>query len=263
MEVNKKEQLYKRSITHQDYLGNSDVLRNSGGPDLLQHHITEKKVKFDQNELDRKDIFEKLTDNYIIDHVASYVLPQMLGGTCLVFFLGFFFITYTSTSKEPIPTYAYIVMVLSLLGVIFSIYYYFTMPKKECVFNREDGLLTLPGAMWNPNTTMPIKKVMFVYTGPSAQGTGAYKLQVMRPDKFYSRYLLSLGNTCYEDLSFFLWYMDKNRPLPPGTAFDPYREKDYARRKAAGFPIPLFDASFDTPEATPEQQAERKRIGGW
>ena len=64
-------------------------------------------------------------------------------------------------------------------------------------------------------------------------------------------------------LSFFVWYMDKNRPLPPGKAFDPYRDQDFKRRKAEGFPKPLYPSDIPTPEATPEQQAERKRIGGW
>ena len=258
------EHSYKRDITHNDYLGNSDIVRNSGGSGLLNHHITENKVKFDQHELNRKDIFEELTDNYIIEHVPAYVLPQILGGSCLViiiiFYLSFF---YGGRTDEVIPTFVYVLVGLCVIGVIFFSYYYFTMPKKECIFNREDGLLTLPGLMWIPNTTMPFNKAMFTYTGPSAQGLGAYKLQVMRPDKYYSRYLLTLGHTCYEDISFYLWYMDKNRPLPPGTAFDPYRQKDFERRKAEGFPIPLYDASIETPEATPEQQAERLMIGGW
>ncbi len=57
--------------------------------------------------------------------------------------------------------------------------------------------------------------------------------------------------------------MDKNRPLPPGSAFDSYRQMDYERRKAAGFPYPLFPSEIPTPESTPEQQEERERIGGW
>ncbi|WP_199185117.1 hypothetical protein [Aquimarina sp. I32.4] len=57
--------------------------------------------------------------------------------------------------------------------------------------------------------------------------------------------------------------MDQNRPLPPGTAFDAYREQDYERRKALGFPKPLYYSNIPTPEATPEQQAERECIGGW
>ncbi len=59
--------------------------------------------------------------------------------------------------------------------------------------------------------------------------------------------------------SFMVWYMDKNRPLPPGSAFDEYREIDFERRKAEGFPPPLFPSRFPIPEATPEQQAERNR----
>ncbi len=57
----------------------------------------------------------------------------------------------------------------------------------------------------------------------------------------------------------YVWFMDKNRPLPPGTAFDPYREKDFQRRKAEGFPPPLYPSLVPTPEATPEQQKEREK----
>ena len=53
--------------------------------------------------------------------------------------------------------------------------------------------------------------------------------------------------------------MDKNRPLPPGDAFDPYRERDFLRRKAEGFPPPLYKSYVPTPEATPEQQKEREQ----
>ena len=67
----------------------------------------------------------------------------------------------------------------------------------------------------------------------------------------------------YEEWSLYVWYMDKNRPLPPGTAFNPYREKDFERRKAEGFPKPLYPSNIPTLEATPEQQAERERIGSW
>ena len=59
----------------------------------------------------------------------------------------------------------------------------------------------------------------------------------------------------YDKMTLFAWYIDKNRPLPPGTDFD--------RRKAEGFPKPLYSSDIPTPEATKEQQAERERIGGW
>jgi hypothetical protein len=55
--------------------------------------------------------------------------------------------------------------------------------------------------------------------------------------------------------------MDKNRPLPPGTAFDQFRQKDFERRKAEGFPPPLYKSTVPTPEVTPEQQTERVSFG--
>ncbi len=170
---------------------------------------------------------------------------------------GFKFPEEIGTSQFIVP------LVIFVLSLAFFVVYYLTMPKKERIFNREDGLITFSGFMWNPNITMPFEKAIFVPSAPSHQGLGAYMLQVVRPDRTYSLDLCTLGRNCYEDLSYILWYMDKNRPLPPGTALDPYRQQDFERRKAAGFPYPLFPSTFDTPEATPEQQAERNKIGGW
>jgi len=59
--------------------------------------------------------------------------------------------------------------------------------------------------------------------------------------------------------SFYIWYLDKNRPLPPGDMLDPFREEDFQRRKTAGFPPPLFCSCIPTPEATLEQQNEREK----
>ena len=65
--------------------------------------------------------------------------------------------------------------------------------------------------------------------------------------------LLMPANMCKE-LSFLLWYMDRNRPLPPGKRLDPYRTKDYLRRKAEGFPAPLRKAAIRIPaESVPEE----------
>lgn len=46
--------------------------------------------------------------------------------------------------------------------------------------------------------------------------------------------------------SFYVQYMDKNQTLPPGTAFDAYREKDFQRRKAEGFPEPKYPVDRGT-----------------
>ena len=65
-------------------------------------------------------------------------------------------------------------------------------------------------------------------------------------------------NSPKQNWSFYVWYMDKNRPLPPGSSFDEFREKDFQRRKAEGFPPPLFKSCIPTPEATAEQQLIRE-----
>ena len=52
---------------------------------------------------------------------------------------------------------------------------------------------------------------------------------------------------------------DKNRPLPPGREFDPFRQADFERRKSEGFPPPMYLSHIPTPEATAEQHAEREK----
>ncbi|WP_139327734.1 hypothetical protein [Zobellia uliginosa] len=138
------------------------------------------------------------------------------------------------------------------------------MPKKEHILNRMDGLITFTGSFWQKNITMTFDDVEFNYTTGNEDGTGAFILQAVRPNKIRSFDVFSLGGTnCYEDLAMITWYMDKNRPLPPGDAFDKFRQIDYERRKAEGFPRPLYPSNIPTPEATKEQQKERLKIGGW
>lgn len=59
--------------------------------------------------------------------------------------------------------------------------------------------------------------------------------------------------------NFYVLYMDRNRPLPQGTAFAPYREKDFLRRQSEGFPKPIYpsfslvsDANMGYIYGTPE-----------
>ena len=147
---------------------------------------------------------------------------------------------------------------------IFFVVYGFTMPKQEDILNRRDGLMTFDGFFWQDNITMPFSEVEFCYSTGGDHLQGAFELQIMRPNKWVTFAVpFFCGRNCYEGISFITWYMDKNRPLPPGELFDPYREADFQRRKAEGFPKPLYPSDIPTPEATPEQQAERERIGGW
>ncbi|WP_378175748.1 hypothetical protein [Aquimarina sp. SS2-1] len=255
---------FKREVTHTEYKHEDKKVKKGGWSRIIQNHITENHLSMKEEWVYKKGIFTELNDLYGIRKLDPKTLPIMVGGFFLILLCFYLFIYFDSfVESEPISSFELILGIFFLLGFIFFAIYYFTMPQKECILNRTDGLITFPGFMWRANITMPIEKVLFSRSVPSAQGVGSHQLEIIRPDKSYSLYLFSMGNTCYQDLSFFLWYMDKNRPLPPGTAFDPYRNADYERRKAAGFPKPMFPASFETLEATPEQQAERNRIGGW
>ncbi len=254
--------LYKRKVTHTQYRHGDKKVKKGGLSRMLHLEITENKIELWKEAIAPKAAFRAVNDKYMEIGSNSNVLPIWGGGSFLIILLLIIIggIKFPSDISSPLFI---ISSIISLLGFFFFAYYYFTMPPKEFLWNREDGRVTFPGFMWKQNITMPIEKVLFVASSPSAQGLGAYLLQIARPDKTYSLYMASLDNTCYEDLSFYLWYMDRNRPLPPGTAFDPYREQDFERRKAEGFPPPMFHSYFETPEATQEQQEERESIGGW
>lgn len=111
---------------------------------------------------------------------------------------------------------------------------------------------------------MPFNKVEFPYSTGGENAIGSFQLQIIRPNKWQTFAIVGyIGLDCYSNMSFITWYMDKNRPLPPRTAFDPYREQDFERRKAEGFPKSLYPSDIPTPESTPEQQKERELIEGW
>ncbi|WP_103867300.1 hypothetical protein [Aquimarina sp. I32.4] len=155
---------------------------------------------------------------------------------------------------------------LFIIGTALWIYNLIT-PTKKIVLKRYTGMMTYPSYGFYPHMTLTFTRATVyksLISGPDAT-IGGYKLAARNP------YNTGVGKGNYdlapadpeEWWSYFVWYMDQNRPLPPGKSFDPYRDKDFERRKAAGFPKPLYKSNIPTPEATKEQQAERERIGGW
>ncbi len=144
--------------------------------------------------------------------------------------------------------------VVVLVVFVMFIIYLLTKPKKEIIFNRLEGTITFPGWWWKKNITMRFSDMKFGYTAPGTDGNQGYQLQILRPDRMGTYEFFAMGTwSCYKDLSFITWYMDKNRPLPPGEAFDEFREKDFKRRKAEGFPSPLYPSEIRTPEMNQKQ----------
>ena len=135
-------------------------------------------------------------------------------------------------------------------------------PYKELILNREEGTISMPCAFKKENLVISFEEgegiVKFTAGGGAAPDVYLVFLHKNRKKG---------GHLSHSDIyafwEFVVWYMDKNRPLPPGTAFDPYREADFQRRKAERFPKPLYKSYIPTPEATRRQQLERERIGKW
>ncbi|MFL0067704.1 hypothetical protein V2605_03145 [Tenacibaculum maritimum] len=153
-------------------------------------------------------------------------------------------------------------MSFGLPGVL-TIIYGFVAPIKYQIYDRMNGIITVTRA-FRSSVAIPFSSG-YGLKGYSNTSPGVISAQLnFVSSKKKPRVGGIIAHHLVEDSwSFMVWYMDKNRPLPPGSAFDAYREQDYQRRKAAGFPKPLYPSKIATPEATKEQQAARKRIGGW
>ena len=242
---------YTRKITHTGYRNPKLVKKYFH---RVPKNIYEKPSTFDKG---FKKVYLVLEDFLIETDLKDtrWVFIFLLGGVFLFSVLIHIFSGGDSTD------FFYLI---EWIAFIFFVIYGLTMPKQEAILNRIDGLITFDGFLWQDNITMPFSEVEFCYSTGGEDLQGAFQLQIMRPNKWVTFAIpIFSGKDCYEGMSFITWYMDKNRPLPPGELFDPYREADFQRRKAEGFPKPLYPSDIPTPEATPEQQAERERIGGW
>lgn len=136
---------------------------------------------------------------------------------------------------------------------IFQILFSFLKKEQKLILDREKGLIAYPDFF--------LKKKIITYFYQSAiyiGGTGSYGALALKAK--HTNKLTSFQITNFhplEEWSFIVWYMDKNRPLPPGSIFDSYRQKDFERRKEEGFPPPLYISFVPTDEANLEHQKER------
>lgn len=185
-------------------------------------------------------------EKMVIDYsgINVVVLGLSLFGTILW--------TWAYTVIENYDIFDIIVFITLYAGSIFFLLKSILSTKKVFIFNRKEGTVTYPELMWRSSKTIPFSEACFICNrvGPYA-GENSH-LAIVRADGITR--VLIVWDHPYEYFSFFVWYMDRNRPLPPGTAFDPYREKDYERRKAEGFQPPLYPSNIDTPEHNMKQK---------
>ncbi|SNR14448.1 hypothetical protein [Tenacibaculum jejuense] len=201
---------------------------------------------------------------YVYDRSTILSVTSFFGflaiGYCLFYFFG--------TNEPFVFRRDWFEILLIIIG-LFLIIYSFTADKKKkrLILDRLNGVVTYPDFFYLPPLKGNFKdlKAVISVSGEIDGAVGREYLKFVntfKPRKFDFLQTITYGNP-NEEWSLYVWYMDKNRPLPPGTAFDPYRQKDFERRKKLGFPKPLYPSNIPTPEATKEQQKERLIIGGW
>ncbi|MDO6811295.1 hypothetical protein Q4603_21955 [Zobellia galactanivorans] len=227
----------------------------------LKFEITDSFKKVDKKFLkkyNKREVFENLDDNTLVIDTMR-ILSAYAGGILSIFGFIILFILTPDNNYFKIPwvifyTTLFLVFVLSLI-------YALTISKQYITLDRRNGLITFPKKLYGKPFTIEFDKAIVYWVGTGgSSGNIDMKLAIAYPDnKLLGTYLSAHVEPYYEIWSFYVWYMDRNRPLPPGDAFDPYRERDFLRRKAEGFPPPLYKSYVPTPEATPEQQKEREQ----
>jgi len=181
-----------------------------------------------------------------------------------VFFLVFTFLGAFERDAFEIPG-VFVLVIFFLTGILYIVYQY-THPPKKIILDRLNGIVTFPGVFYGKPITMPFDKVLAALKLNGKNGPvslGFYHHKILATD-------IDLDYTPIKSWSFIVWYMDKNRSLPPGKLFDPYRKRDYERRKAEGFPEPLYESWIGNPEysqfykeriqARKEQEERQKRL---
>ena len=152
---------------------------------------------------------------------------------------GCFFISIIGLTSDKDPIF--FTIIFFLIGC-FCILYYYKHPKKLLILDRLNGLVTYPGFLYSKPYTMSFSDVV-----AKIVSSGGRASLVFYHYNGITGTSISAGDYIpIRNWSFIVWYMDKNRPLPPGEAFDPYREKDFHRRKAEGFLPPLYKSNIPT-----------------
>ena len=209
--------------------------------------------------LQKLNFVEKVSDEIYIESHARRMGGDIWAGLLL---LGIG-ISLLYPFRNPPLSYIALALIPILIGVFLIIYGLFGSKKdQKLILDREHGIITYPDTFFRKPLTGPFKdlKVIFSVTGGEGYDTSLNLkfINTFRPRFIAGNKTMAYGNPD-KKWSFYVWYMDKNRPLPPGDIFDPYRDQDFERRKAEGFPLPLYASNIPTKEATATQQRQRER----
>jgi hypothetical protein len=201
-------------------------------------------------------------DKMVVDFTDKWwdVLVKVWAPAFWLIYLPFVIMNNIANDKFYIEVYLYFHIPLSIICLGLAIKFLYR-PKRIVTFNRQEGTLDVPDAGikgWSGKRTIKLQlDLLFMpFAGPYTK-----TVVIAYQEHQFKHVETGISAHSYQSaFSFIFWYMDKNRPLPPGAIFDPYRQTDFERRRAQGFPLPLFLSRIPTIEATPEQQRERDKV---
>ena len=216
----------------------------------------------EKNEMSKSNGITRADDQfYIVD--KSIYIGKMYMYIGLFFLVLTFFLSFTIDANEISGIFFRVIFFLT--GILLIVYQY-THPSKKIILDRLNGIITFPNVFYGKPITIPFDKVLAALklNGMGAPvSLGFYHHKILATN-------IDLDYRPKSSWSFIVWYMDKNRSLPPGKVFDPYRKRDYERRKAEGFPEPLYESWIGNPEysqfykeriqARKEQEERQKRL---
>jgi hypothetical protein len=178
--------------------------------------------------------------------IFSFLFWCIVSIPLLLYFLWQVLYNYQFAFLYKIPLIQVLfIFIFCVLSVIFR-------SKNKLTFERKKGTVFFQYLRRKKNLPVDFNNIEFVVKD--------YNLQLVNYKNNSNKSDISIGAKPIKDKSLLIWYMDRNRPLPPGTAFDEFRDIDFKRRQEEGFPSPLYKSRIPTPEASPEQQAEREKF---
>ena len=167
----------------------------------------------------------------------KFLIFFMIGG---IVFSTFVLIGGVSYDDEAMVGVAFAFILL--FGVILA--YLLLVPPQQVVFDRMTGMVTLPRKHLTP-VKLAFKDVFLYKHSAYTLSTEANTTLLAIAASSTKEGPCIPGEATQAWWSWYVQYMDKNRPLPNGTLLDAYRKKDYERRKAEGFPPPLYESRVE------------------
>ena len=207
---------------------------------IIEKPSDTKKNTFEYGTIRADDQFYINDMGYGVSHIDLYVG---------IIFYSLSLISLVS-NKDTIENRTIFSIIFFIIGS-FSFLYYYKNSKKLLVLDRLNGMVTYPGFLFSKPCSVPFNELLASVASFANAGASLvfYHYNGITGTSISAEDYKPSGNW-----SFIVWYMDKNRPLPPGEAFDPYRKKDFQRRKSEGFPPPLYPSYIDTPEDSESQK---------